>query len=82
MNTTPPPQKVFIAAKTYGHASHCAKLRGLTPHDWTYADDGHRLRGTRGAKVILYITWIEHPKVLDLEAMLKDRECVTENANG
>lgn len=82
--TTVAPQttKIFIAAKTYGHASHCAKLAKLGPRDWLYVDDGHRLKGTRGAKVILYETWREHPRVRDIEMEIKYRECVTEPANG
>lgn len=76
------PSKVLIAAKTYGHASHCAKMRKLGPHEWAYVDDGHRLVGTRGAKVILYETWRYHPHYDAIERMLKERECKTEDAHG
>lgn len=80
--TAAPQTKILIAAKTYGHASHCAKKRGLGPLEWAYVDGGHKLQGSRGARVILYETWRQHPESHIVAEMLKHLECVTEECNG
>lgn len=79
MKGTPP---IYIAAKTYGHASHCAKVRGLGPLDWLFLNGDRWLRETRGAKVILCGDWDEHPEARDIELAVRDRECVVEVDRG
>lgn len=76
-----PTSKILIAAKTYGHASYCAKKYGFGPLEWLFLDGDHRLIGTRRARVILYENWREHPEADQIKLSIRDRESVTEEAS-
>jgi hypothetical protein len=64
---------IYIAAKTYGHASHCAKARGLDAFSWKFLDGGYLLHATQGASIILFGDWKEHPESRDIELTVRDR---------